>query len=96
MDIFKIVGLGIISALLCVFMKNSRPEISVILSLAATIIILFYILPFFVANKDVSIPTDNANKIKQIEPAVEIVRSNMAAINLIPVKINTVAIPYFT
>ena len=46
MDIFKIVGLGIVSALLCVLLKNSRPEISVILSLAATIIILFYILPF--------------------------------------------------
>ena len=46
MDIFKIVGLGLISALLCVFIKNTRPEISVILSLVSTIIILFYILPF--------------------------------------------------
>lgn len=46
MDIFKIVGIGIISLLLCVFIKNSRPEISVLVSLAATIIIFFYILPF--------------------------------------------------
>ena len=46
MDIFKIVGLGIVSAMICVFIKNTRPEISLILSLASTIIILFYILPF--------------------------------------------------
>lgn len=46
MDIFKIVGLGIISAVLCVFIKNTRPEFSVVISLAAAIILLFYILPF--------------------------------------------------
>ena len=46
MDIFKIVGLGIISTLLCLLLKNSRPEISMVLSLVSTIILLFYILPF--------------------------------------------------
>ena len=64
MDIFKIVGLGIISALLCVFIKNSRPEISVILSLATTIIILFYILPFF---KQVLLALDNISGLIGIE-----------------------------
>ena len=57
---------------------------------------LIYTLPFFVANKDASIQADKAIKIKQIEPAVEIVRSNISATNFIPVKTNTVAIPYLT
>lgn len=45
MDIFKITALGIFSAVLCVFIKNIRPEISILLSLSGAMVILFFILP---------------------------------------------------
>ncbi len=45
MDIFKITALGIFSAVLCIFIKNIRPEISLLLSLCGAMVILFFILP---------------------------------------------------
>ncbi|MBO4940981.1 MAG: stage III sporulation protein AD [Clostridia bacterium] len=46
MDIFKIVGLGIAAAILAVFLKNWRPEISVQISLAAAAIIFIAVMPY--------------------------------------------------
>lgn len=46
MDIFKITALGIISAVLCIFLKSTRPEISLLLSLVSSIVILFFIFPY--------------------------------------------------
>ena len=45
MDIFKITAVGIFSAILCIFIKSVRPEISLILSLCGAMVILFFILP---------------------------------------------------
>jgi len=47
MDVFKITALGLVSAVLCVFLRNFRPEISILLSVCGAMVILFYILPFF-------------------------------------------------
>ncbi len=46
MDIFKVVALGIAAAILAVFLKNWRAEISVQISLVAVIIIFFTVLPY--------------------------------------------------
>ena len=46
MDIFKIVGLGIASMVLAVFLKNWRAEIAIQISLVASIIIFFMALPY--------------------------------------------------
>ena len=45
MDIFKITALGLVSCILCIFLKSLRPELSLVLSLLSTLIIMFYILP---------------------------------------------------
>ena len=46
MDIFKIVGLGLAAAILAVFIKNWRAEVSIMISVAAAIIIFLAISPY--------------------------------------------------
>ena len=46
MDIFKIVGLGIAAAVMSVFLKNWRGEIAIQISLIASAIIFFMIMPY--------------------------------------------------
>lgn len=47
MDIFKILGLGLISAVLCVFIKNTKPEFSLLLSIITSVVLILFILPHF-------------------------------------------------
>ena len=47
MDILKIVGLGMVSVMLCVLIKSYRPELSMVLSVTATVVIIFYVFPYF-------------------------------------------------
>lgn len=49
MDIFKIVGLGIASMVLAVFLKNWRAEIAIQISLVASVVIFFMALPYLKA-----------------------------------------------
>ena len=45
MDVFKITAVGIIAVCACLLLKGTRPEIAVLISLAAAGIIMFYSLP---------------------------------------------------
>ena len=47
MDIFKILGLGLISAVLCVFIKNTKPEFSLLLSIITSVVLILFIIPHF-------------------------------------------------
>ena len=46
MNVFTIVGFGIVASLICVVIKEYKPEYAVFVSLASVTIILFLILPF--------------------------------------------------
>lgn len=46
MDIFKVVGLGIAAAALAALLKGWRPEISLLVSLAASMLIFFTAMPY--------------------------------------------------
>ena len=46
MDIFKVVGIGLTAALFAVLLKNQRAELSMLLSLGATSVIFFMIMPY--------------------------------------------------
>lgn len=46
MDIFKVAGIGLSAAVIAVFIKNFRPEVSLQISLAAAIIIFAAVLPY--------------------------------------------------
>ena len=43
MDIFAVLGLGLVGMILSITVKNSRPEMSVLVSLSVGIVILLYI-----------------------------------------------------
>ncbi len=46
MEVFKIVGLGLSAAIISVFVKNWRAELSMQISLVAAVVIFFTILPY--------------------------------------------------
>ena len=48
MEIFKIAAIGIIAALLIVFLRESKPEIALIVSLAAGALILIFVVDYLV------------------------------------------------
>ena len=45
MSIFQIIGIGIISAVLSVLIKQHRPELAIFLPIAGSILIIFCIIP---------------------------------------------------
>ena len=45
MDIFKITALGIVAACICLLLKGERPEIALLISVSAAVIIILYSLP---------------------------------------------------
>ncbi|MBQ7096560.1 MAG: stage III sporulation protein AD [Clostridia bacterium] len=46
MEVFKIVGLGLSAAIISVFVKNWRAELSMQISLIAAVVIFFTVLPY--------------------------------------------------
>lgn len=46
MDIFKIIGIGVISAVLAVLMKGYKPELAMQVSLAAAVLIFLLAVPY--------------------------------------------------
>ncbi len=58
MDIFKMVALGITAVTLAVLIKDKRPEMAILVSLAAAMIIFFSVVPYLktivVMFKDIS------------------------------------------
>ena len=48
MEIFKIVGIGIISCVIIIVVKQVKPEFAVTIIISASILILVYILKYFV------------------------------------------------
>lgn len=48
MEIFKIAAIGVIAALLIVFLRESKPEIALIVSLAAGALILSFVVDYLV------------------------------------------------
>lgn len=58
MDILKILGLGLIAAVFSVFIKNTRPEFSLLLSIITSVTLILFIMPHFkqivVELKDIS------------------------------------------
>lgn len=48
MEIFKIAAIGVIAALLIVFLRESKPEIALIVSLAASALILSFVVDYLV------------------------------------------------
>lgn len=48
MEIFKIAAIGVVSALLIVFLRESKPEIALIVSLAAGALILIFTVDYLV------------------------------------------------
>jgi len=47
MDIFRIVALGFVAAVMALLVRQHRPEIAIQISLAAALVIFFYIAPYF-------------------------------------------------
>ena len=47
MDIFRVVGLGFIAAVMALLLRQNRPEIAIQISIAAAVVIFFYIAPYF-------------------------------------------------
>lgn len=44
MNLFSVIGIGLVAALLAVLLKQSRPEIALVVSLSAGVLIFFFIL----------------------------------------------------
>jgi len=47
MDIFRIVGIGFVAAVMALLVKQHRPELAIQISIAAAVIIFFQIAPYF-------------------------------------------------
>jgi len=47
MDIFRIVGIGFVAAVLALLVKQHRPELAIHISIAAAVIIFLQIAPYF-------------------------------------------------
>jgi stage III sporulation protein AD len=48
MEIFKIAAIGVIAALMIVFLRESKPELALIVSLAAGALILIFVVDYLV------------------------------------------------
>ena len=52
MDVFKIVGIGLVGTVMALVLKQSKPELAILVSMATAVVIFLFAAPYFKAVMD--------------------------------------------